>query len=121
METSFVLGKLADVELKLEMIAEKAAERVNNNHVERSRLGRPCFDHTLELKAAVVGGGCARLHIGFDELVAARCAIRFALSALVGDGDIMLGLPRRRDAQVKGGALRRGHDGNLLTSSAWPE
>ena len=33
----------------------------------------------------------------------------------------MLGLPRGRDAQIKGGAQRHGHDGKLLTSSARPE
>ena len=34
----------------------------------------------------------------------------------------MLGLPRRRDAQIKGGAQRHGHGNSLLlTSSAWPE
>lgn len=48
-------------------------------------------------------------------------SISFTLSALIGDGDIVLGLPRRRDAQVEGGAplntvLGHGHDGSLLTS-----
>jgi len=33
----------------------------------------------------------------------------------------MLGLPRRRDAQIKGGAQRQGHRRYLLTSSARPE
>ena len=33
----------------------------------------------------------------------------------------MLGLPRRRDAQIEGGAQRHGHAGNLLTSSRRPE
>ena len=33
----------------------------------------------------------------------------------------MLCLPRRRDAQIEGGALRHGHAGNLLTSSRRPE
>jgi len=47
-----------------------------------------------------------RLHIGFDELVAGARAIGFALALLVGDGDIVLGLPRRRDAQIEGGTQR---------------
>jgi hypothetical protein len=64
---------------------------------------RARLDHALELGAPVIGRRRARLHIGFDELVAARDAIGFALALLVGDGDIVLGLPRRRDAQVKGG------------------
>ncbi len=33
----------------------------------------------------------------------------------------MLGLPRRRDAQIEGGAQRHGHGKCLLTSSARPE
>ena len=36
-------------------------------------------------------------------------------------GNLMLGLPRCRGAQVESGAQRCGHDGNLLTSSARPE
>jgi hypothetical protein len=50
----------------------------------------------------------ARLNVGLGELIAARLAIRLAL-------------PRRRDAQIEGGALRHGHAGNLLISSQRPE
>ena len=39
-----------------------------------------------------------------DKLKVAGLAIGFALPLLIGDGNVMLGLPRRRDAQVKGGA-----------------
>src|SRR3546814_8496474 len=38
-------------------------------------------------------------------MLAARLAIGFALPFLIGNGDIMLCLPRRRDAQIQGGAL----------------
>jgi len=47
--------------------------------------------------------------VDLQLLQAARLAIDFALPLLVGDGDIMLRLPRRRNAQVKGGAQRHGH------------
>ncbi|MGA8095371.1 MAG: hypothetical protein WB823_14025 [Steroidobacteraceae bacterium] len=117
-----ILRELPDVEFQLEVIAEKAAKRMDDHNVERRGFGRARFDHALELGPAVVCGRRARLHIRLDELVAARGAIGFALLALVGDRDIVLGLPRRRDAQVKGGAQRHGHVSSLLlTSSAWPE
>lgn len=120
-EFDAVLGQLADVELQFEVIAEETREAVNHDHVECSRFCRPGLDHPLELGATVVGGRCARFHEGLDKLVAARGAIGLALFALVGDGDIVLGLPRRRDSQVEGGAQRHGHDGDLLDSSARPE
>ena len=96
--------QLPDVEFQLEVIAEEAAERADDHHVEERRVGRARFDHALELGAAVMGRRRARLHIDFDELVAARGAIGFALPLLVGNGDIVLGLPRRRDAKIEGGA-----------------
>jgi len=55
------------------------------------------------------------------ELVPARGAVRFALPLLIWNRDIVLGLPRRRDAQVKGGAQRHGHRDCPLRSSARPE
>jgi len=58
----------------------------------------------LEFGAAVVGGGGAGFDKGFDELIAAREAVRLALAFLVGDGDVVLGLARRGDAQVEDGA-----------------
>ncbi len=97
-EPDAVLSELPDIELQFEMIAEEAAERVDDHHVEGRGLRRARLDHTLELRAAVIGGRRARFHIGLDVLVAARGAIGFALALLVGDGDIMLGLPRRRHA-----------------------
>jgi hypothetical protein len=125
-ELHAVLGERPHIELKLEMIAEEMREAVNHDHVEGCGFCRPGFDHALKLGTAIIRGGRARLDVSLDELVAPRNAISFTLPALIGDGDIMLGLPRRRDAQVEGGAplntvLGRGHDGNLLTSSAWPE
>lgn len=52
----------------------------------------------------VPGRGRTRLHIGLDELIAARGTIGLALPFLVRDGDIVLCLPRRRDAQIQGSA-----------------
>nr|WP_235204134.1 hypothetical protein [Bordetella bronchiseptica] len=99
-----VLRQLPDVEFHLEMIAEEAREAMHHDNIEGRGLGRASFDHALELGALVVGGGCARLDIRLNELVAALLAICFALPLLVGNGNIMLGLSGSRDAQVEGGA-----------------
>jgi hypothetical protein len=112
-----VLGELADAELQLEVITEEAREAANDHHVEGRRLGSSRLNHALEFWPAVVGGGGSGLHMGFRQLVAARDAIGFALLALVGDRDIMFGLPRRRDAQVEGSAQRHGHRASLLFRS----
>jgi len=66
-----VLRQLADIELQFEVIAEEAAERMDYDDIEWRGLAGPRLDHALELGAAVVGGGCAWLHIGFDKLIAA--------------------------------------------------
>jgi hypothetical protein len=66
-----ILRELPDVEFQLEVIAEEAAERVDDHHVERRGLRRARLDHPLELGAPIIGGRRAGLHIGLDELVAA--------------------------------------------------
>src|SRR5690606_10360002 len=73
------------------------------------------------------GGGCARFNISLNELIAALLAIGFTLSLLIGNRNVMLGLPGRRDAQIKGDThpiqkLGCGHGRSLLLkSSARPE
>ena len=117
-----VLRQLADVELQLEMIAKEAREAVDDHDIEPRGLAGPRFDHALEFGTAVVGGGCACLNEGLDKLIGARRAVGLALLALIGDRHVMLGLPRRRDAHIKGGAQRHGHDVWLFVrSSTRPE
>jgi hypothetical protein len=41
---------------------------MDQNHVERLRLGRRCIDHALEFRAAVIGCGDAGLHVIGDDL-----------------------------------------------------
>ena len=101
-EPDAVLRELADVELQLEVIAEEAREAVDDDDIERRGLAGARFDHALELGPAVIRGGCAGLDVGLDKLIAARGAIGFALPLLIGNRDIVLGLPRRRDAQIQG-------------------
>ena len=86
------------------MIAEEPAERVDHDNIEGRGLGRVGLDHPLKLGAAVIGGRSAGFHEGFDQLQAARLAIGFALPLLVGNRNVMLGLPGGRGAQVEGGA-----------------
>ena len=102
-----VLRQFADVEFQFEMISEEAAERMDDYHVEGRGFAGARLDHALEFGATVIGGGRA----GFDG------AIRLALPLLIWDRDIVLGLPRRRDAQIEGGAQPHGHAGTLLRSS----
>ena len=109
-----VLRQLPHIELKFKVIAEEALEAVDHHHVEGCRLGDARLDHLLKLGPPVVGGGCPRLNISLDQFVPALAAIRLALLALIGNRNVMLGLPRRGHAQVKGGAewdgpLRRVH------------
>jgi hypothetical protein len=99
-----VLRQLSDVEFQFEVVAEEAAERMDDHHIERRGLAGSRLDHALEFRAAVVGGGRAWFDVGLDKLIAARLAMRLALPLLIRDGDIVLGLPRRRDAQIEGGA-----------------
>jgi hypothetical protein len=94
---------------------------VDEHYVERSGLRRSGFDHPLEFGPAVVRCGRTRLDIVLDELVAARGAIGFTLPALVWNGDVVLGLPRRRDAQIEGGAQGHGHGKTPLRLSARPK
>ncbi|ALR19746.1 hypothetical protein ATN00_04895 [Sphingobium baderi] len=99
-----VLGELAHIELKLEVIAEEAAERMDHDDIEGRGFAGASLDHALELGAAVIGGRCTGFYKSLDQLQTTGFAIGFTLPLLVGNGDIMLGLPRRRNAQVKGRA-----------------
>ncbi|MDG5972165.1 hypothetical protein JAGODDHD_02927 [Sphingomonas paucimobilis] len=101
-EPDIILGELAIVIFHVESIAEEAREAVNQHHIEGRGLRRARLDHALELGAAIIGGRVAGLHEDFDQLIAARRAVRLALLALVGDRHVMLGLPGGRDAQVEG-------------------
>ena len=72
-----VLGKPADIELKLELVAEEAAEAVHHDHVEHRRFCRGGVDHALELRPPVVGGGCAGFDIVSDNLQ--PCEVQYPL------------------------------------------
>jgi hypothetical protein len=65
-----VLGKPADVELKLELVTEEAAEAVHQDHIERRRLGGGCVDHALEFGSPIVGRRDAGLDVVADDLPA---------------------------------------------------
>jgi hypothetical protein len=110
-----------DVKFKLEGVTEEAAERMDDDDIERRRLAGARFDHALEFGPAIIGGGSAWLDIGLGELITACGTVRFALPLLIRDRDIVLGLPRRGDALLQGGAQRHGHRDCPLRSSVQPE
>ncbi|MDQ7263735.1 hypothetical protein NM680_18215 [Paracoccus sp. PS-1] len=107
-----VLRQLADIKLKLEVVAEEPRERMNYHNIERGGLRCSRLNHALELGPAVIGRRCTGFDEGLDQLQPARLAIGFALPLLIGNGNIMLGLPRRRNAQIKGSAQRHGRSGH---------
>jgi hypothetical protein len=51
---------------------------LHDDDIEGLGLARARFDHALELRPAIIRGGCTGFHIGLDELIAARGAIGFA-------------------------------------------
>jgi hypothetical protein len=104
-----VLGKAADVELKLELVAEESAEAVHHDRVEHRRLGGRGVDHALELRPPIIGSGCAGLDILGNNLPAARGAVSLPLAALVWNREVDVGLSSGRDSQVEGSTDRRGH------------
>jgi len=103
------LGEPADVEFKLELVAEEAAEAVHDNRVEGRRLGRSGVDHALELRPPVVGRRHAGLDIIGHDLPAAFLTVAFGLATLVGNGEVTVGLSAGRDSQIEGNANRRDH------------
>ena len=112
-ELDAVLGEPADVELKLKLVAEEAAEAVDDDDIEGRRLGRSRIDHALELGPPIVGRRHAGLDMLGDDLPAALLAIAFGLAALVRDGEVAVGLSAGRDSQIEGDANRRGHGDRL--------
>jgi hypothetical protein len=104
-----VLGEPADVELKLELVAEEAAEAMHNYDIKRWRPSRSGVDHALELRPPVVGRRHAGLDIVGHDLPTAFLAIAFGLATLVGNGEVTVGLSAGRDSQIEGNANWRGH------------
>lgn len=99
-----VPGEPADVKLQQIMVAEEPAKRVDHDHIEGRRLGGRRIDHALELGPLVVGRGVARLDELLSHLPATAGAVGDGLPALIRNGEVVIGLPPRRDAQVEGGA-----------------
>lgn len=83
---------------------------MDHDDIEGGRFGRAGFDHALEFRTAIVGGGSTRFDEGVDQIVAACGAIGLALLALIGNGYVMFGLTRRRDTELESRAL---HDTKL--------
>lgn len=96
--------QLADVALELKLVAKEAREAMDEDHVERRRLGQCRIDHRLEGRPAVISRAAAGLDIILHHRPAPRCAIAFDLAALIGDRQVALGLLAGRDAEIGSGA-----------------
>jgi len=55
-QSDAVLGKFAHIEFEFEVVAEEAAEGVDDHDIERRGLGGAGFNHPLEFRAPIVGG-----------------------------------------------------------------
>ncbi|HTW35067.1 MAG TPA: hypothetical protein VMD53_10650 [Rhizomicrobium sp.] len=97
-----VLGKLADIEFELELVAEEAREGVNDDDGEGRRLDERGFNHRLKRGPAVIGRGIARLDILSRHVPALGLTIAGDLSALIGDRQIAFSLPPGRHAKIEG-------------------
>src|SRR3546814_9979357 len=71
------LLQLAAVALKLELVAKKAAEAVNDDQIIRVVGIRRRLDHRPEDRAAGVGRRRARLAVDLDEVDSTRRAMPF--------------------------------------------
>jgi hypothetical protein len=65
------LASPADIELKLELVAEETAEAVHHDHIERRRLRRGGVDHALEFRPPIIGRRDAGLDVIRHDLPAA--------------------------------------------------
>jgi hypothetical protein len=88
-EPDAVLREPADVELQLEVIAEEPREAVDDDDIERRGPARARLNQALEFGSTVVRSRCAGLDVGLDQLIAACGAVRFALTLLIGNRNIV--------------------------------
>jgi hypothetical protein len=99
-----MLRQFPQIELLLERLAEEAAVAVHDDHVECALPIAGPLDHLLEYGPAIVRGGRA----GLDELCNNRVAVTatpgLQLLALIGNRQVMFGLPACRNAHVERGA-----------------
>ena len=88
----------------MQRVAAEAAERMDDDEIERLVGALRLVDHLLEDRPIVVERRSARLGEDLGDLPALALAIRAALGDLVGQREIALGLARSGDANVDGGA-----------------
>ncbi|MDX2143090.1 MAG: hypothetical protein SFV19_07025 [Rhodospirillaceae bacterium] len=103
-ELDIPLAQAADIELKLEGIAEEARIAVHDDGVERTRLALGVGEHLLECRALVVGRTRARLHVSVDHQIPVTFRIAFDLGNLIRDREVRFSLPGGRHTGVDGNA-----------------
>ena len=103
-------AQLADDQFHLRAVAIETRKRMDHQHVIGMVRVAGTVDHGLEGRAAIVGGGQARLDIFIDDGPAlARAKVDVEL-ALGGQADIVFGLAARRHAQIERGPQGGGRD-----------
>ena len=95
------LAQPVNVHLAQVLFAEEPRHGVHKDRVERPFGRRGRVDHALELGAAVIGRGRARLGEGFDQLQTAGGAVVLPLLDLVRDRQLRIGLPRGGNPDVE--------------------
>ncbi|MGC9955135.1 MAG: hypothetical protein ABSD21_12775 [Rhizomicrobium sp.] len=100
-------------------IAEEPGLAVNQDHVERRRVYTGRVHHSLELRTLVVTGARARINKFPHHDPFAFLAVPPRLGQLVGNRNVVLGLPRGRHPCIDGNPF--GHlDGSSLSLAGTP-
>ncbi|MCU0987772.1 MAG: hypothetical protein MUC89_23075 [Acetobacteraceae bacterium] len=92
--------KPTDIHLVHVQIPREAARAVHEHHIERSFGRRGRCDHALEGGAILVSSRCASVLEDRSDGPPARVAVCACLVELIGQREIRLGLPTRRDTQI---------------------
>ncbi|WP_339348336.1 hypothetical protein [uncultured Sphingomonas sp.] len=101
------LLQLAAIALALILVAEEAAEVVDEHGVVSLRLRAGVRDHPLQCRAAIGHAGLARLDIGLDDLVAALGGTAGDAHLLLVERGLVLRLPLGADPHIGAGAQAR--------------
>nr|WP_230978899.1 hypothetical protein [Mesorhizobium composti] len=102
------LAQLPDIELRMQCVARKAAERMHDQMIEGMvRLPGP-VDHLLKNRPVFVQCRSARFGKHLNHLPAALLTIAAALRDLIGQRQIGIGLPGGGNAHVDGGVDSHG-------------
>nr|WP_242596924.1 hypothetical protein [Rhodocyclus gracilis] len=89
------------IDAKFDQVAEEARQAVHDDCLEGWRLLHRIADHLLEDWPLVVGGRRSRFDILADHWMTVRRAPLAQLAELIGNRQVVIGLPGGRDACVE--------------------